>query len=312
MDIRSFGTFLENTLIKRGVSENAAKQRVSSLLDSLTPEDVQELEAINSQEGLKDITEKFVTLLNENKKLPKPEPRDKTVKPAGPAKAAPQSAPQAQQPSQAAAPQQVKQPSGEIVITEKKPQAQQPSQTPAQAPQQQMQQTPPQGLSQPQKPAKPDPLDAYDISKQAEEPEPEPTEKGRTVFIVGALITLPITLFLLSVMLIAFGAVFLALAAVSLAIIVAMIALIAAGSILAVVGIIYGFTQLFSSVPVGLYEIGLGVLIIGIVFLVSILLYNIALRFIPWVMKKVVVLFRFVCRQLKRLFYYVRKECYKL
>ena len=68
MEIRSFGAFLENALIKRGVSENTAKQRVTSRLDSLTEDDIKELQTINSQEGIKDITEKFIALLNENRK----------------------------------------------------------------------------------------------------------------------------------------------------------------------------------------------------------------------------------------------------
>ncbi|MBQ7599605.1 MAG: hypothetical protein IJU57_02915 [Clostridia bacterium] len=290
MEIRSFGAFLENALIKRGVSENTAKQRVTSLLDSLTEDDIKELQAINSQEGIKDITEKFIALLNENRKnAKKPDPeKPAPVSAETPQRAFPAAAPASDRPS--APKENPGQPSGDIAITEKKP---------APAPQ--------------PKPQKPDPLDAYDISKQPEEPEPEPTERGRKIFLTALLVTLPVTLFLLAVMLIAFGAVFATLAAVSLAIVVAMVALIAAGSVISLVGIIYGFIQVFShNVPVGLYEIGLSILIIGIVFLVSILMYNVAVRFIPWVMKKVIVLFKFVCKQLRRLFMYLRKECYKL
>ena len=94
--------------------------------------------------------------------------------------------------------------------------------------------------------------------------------------------------------------------------IIAMIAIVAAGSIISLVGIIYGATLLFSFVAAGVYEIGLGVSVAGIVIFASVLLYNLAIRFIPWLMKKVAALLVYVCGKLKLLFYYIRRECFKL
>ena len=110
----------------------------------------------------------------------------------------------------------------------------------------------------------------------------------------------------------AFAGLFVGLTAAIILSIVAMIGIVAAGSVVSLVGIIYGVTQLFSFVAAGVYEIGLGALVAGLVLFASVLLYNLALRFIPWLMKKIAKLLGYVCRKLKLLFYYIRRECYKL
>ena len=78
------------------------------------------------------------------------------------------------------------------------------------------------------------------------------------------------------------------------------------------VGIIFGVTQLFSFVAAGIYEIGLGVMVAGIVLFVSILLYNIAIRFLPWLISLLGNFLGWICGKIKTLFFVVRRECYKL
>lgn len=142
--------------------------------------------------------------------------------------------------------------------------------------------------------------------------ETEPSTKGLTVFWVGLFVTLPITLALLIALFGGFAGLFVGLTAAIILSIIAMIAIVAAGSIISLVGIIYGATLLFSFVAAGVYEIGLGVSVAGIVIFASVLLYNLAIRFIPWLMKKVAALLVYVCGKLKLLFYYIRRECFKL
>ncbi|MBE6625825.1 MAG: hypothetical protein E7628_01405 [Ruminococcaceae bacterium] len=142
--------------------------------------------------------------------------------------------------------------------------------------------------------------------------EVDPSTKGLTLFWVGLFVTLPLTLALLAVIFGAFAGLFVGLTAAIILSIVAMIGIVAAGSVVSLVGIIYGVTQLFSFVAAGVYEIGLGALVAGLVLFASVLLYNLALRFIPWLMKKIAKLLGYVCRKLKLLFYYIRRECYKL
>ena len=142
--------------------------------------------------------------------------------------------------------------------------------------------------------------------------EEDPTTKGLTIFWVGLFVTLPITLGLLAVIFGAFAGLFVGLVAAIIFSIVIMIALVAAGAVVSLVGVIYGVTQLFSFPAAGIYEIGLGVMVAGIVLFASVLLYNLAVRLLPWLIKKVATLLVYVCKKLKLLFYYVRRECYKL
>ena len=46
--------------------------------------------------------------------------------------------------------------------------------------------------------------------------------------------------------------------------------------------------------------------------LAGVILYNLAIRFLPWVMKWLTVLFTYVFGQCRNLFYLARRECYKL
>ena len=71
-------------------------------------------------------------------------------------------------------------------------------------------------------------------------------------------------------------------------------------------------TQLFSVPAAGVYEIGIGIMAAGVVMFSSILVYNIAVRFLPLVMGKVALLLRFTCGKLRDLFLHLRRECYRL
>ena len=53
-------------------------------------------------------------------------------------------------------------------------------------------------------------------------------------------------------------------------------------------------------------------MIAGMVLFAAVLLYNAAVRFLPWVMRWLTVFFGFVFGKLRQLFYVVRRECYKL
>ena len=56
----------------------------------------------------------------------------------------------------------------------------------------------------------------------------------------------------------------------------------------------------------------LGIMVAGAVLFVSILLYNIAIRFLPWLIGRLGNLLGWICGKIKTLFYVVRRECYKL
>lgn len=146
---------------------------------------------------------------------------------------------------------------------------------------------------------------AYDSSDK-------PSTKGMAVFWCGLFLTLPITIAVLAVVFGGFAVIFGGLIALIAALVLTMIALVAAGALCSLVGIIYGITQLFSFVPAGIFEIGLGVAVAGAVLLLSILIFNFAIRFLPFVIKKATVFFKFVMKKLKEAFLAIRRECYKL
>lgn len=147
-------------------------------------------------------------------------------------------------------------------------------------------------------------------------PDAPPSTKGMIIFWVGLFLTLPITLTLLAVIFGGFFAVFAALIALIVVTVVVIVALVAGGAVISLVGIVYGITQLIGinggTFAAGLYEIGLGVLVAGIVFFFSVLLYNFAIRFLPWAIRKVAQFFRFFCGKLKDLFLIIRRRCYQL
>ena len=143
-------------------------------------------------------------------------------------------------------------------------------------------------------------------------PENTPSTKGMLIFWVGLFLTLPITLGLAAAIFGAFAAVFVGLAGLIVAGVAALVAVVAAGAGISLVGIIFGITQLFSFVAAGIYEIGLGVMVAGAALFVAVLIYNLSIRFFPWLITLVGNFMGFVCGKLKDLFLNVRRECYRL
>ena len=102
---------------------------------------------------------------------------------------------------------------------------------------------------------------------------------------------------------------FTALATLIVALVASMIGIVAAGTGLSLFGIIYGITQTFNIFPAGLFEIGLGVTIGGSAMFAGIAVYNLAIRFLPFVMGKLTIFLRFTLRLVKQLFLRLKKEC---
>ncbi len=138
------------------------------------------------------------------------------------------------------------------------------------------------------------------------------TARGSVIFWGGFILALPFIFAVLSLIIALFGICYIALIGAIIGFVLALIAIVAVGCGVSLVGIIYGITQLFSFVAAGVYEIGLGVMIAGAVLFTAVILYNAAVRFLPWVMRWLTVFFGFVFGKLRQLFYVVRRECYKL
>ncbi len=100
-------------------------------------------------------------------------------------------------------------------------------------------------------------------------------------------------------------------AAAVIALIVALVVEVALGSIVALVGIIYGISQLFLVTPIGMFELGLGIAAVGITMLCGILIYNLAVRFFPFILRQMYRFAGFFRHYLVDLYYYVKGECYR-
>lgn len=133
-----------------------------------------------------------------------------------------------------------------------------------------------------------------------------------TVFWVLFCVSLPVTLPIAAAGLSLFAAIWAAIIVLMIASVAALIAVAAGGTAAALVGTVYGIIQLTSSVATGVYEIGLGIVAAGCAMLVGILLYNLAVRLLPKLIKLVYKLFRFTLKQLVKLFNHLRRESAKL
>ena len=78
-----------------------------------------------------------------------------------------------------------------------------------------------------------------------------------------------------------------------IACIAVLVVFVTAGAVVSLVGIVYGVVQLITGqIPVGMFEVGLGIIVGAAVMFVGILVYNFAVRFIPFGMKLLAKLFR--------------------
>lgn len=96
-----------------------------------------------------------------------------------------------------------------------------------------------------------------------------------------------------------FAFVFAALAASICLIVVAIVAITGVGSIVSILALLYGATQVLSGTRyVGFHELGIGLIAAGITMAASILLYNAAIRLIPYIYVKMGKLLKFFTRKL--------------
>jgi len=158
--------------------------------------------------------------------------------------------------------------------------------------------------------------DEVDYSEYVHDDDPEPsaTEKGKRTFWLIFVCALPLTVLLLLAYFGLFGVGFAALIALIVLLIAGLIGGVAVGAVVSFVGIVYGITQLItaSSQAPGLYEIGLGITVGGIVMAGGILVYNVAIRLIPLLMRLLASLFRLCTGKLRTLYHMAKEACYKL
>lgn len=123
---------------------------------------------------------------------------------------------------------------------------------------------------------------------------------------------IPILFVFIGALLSVFAAVFFGLIAVILLLVCALAVAVAIGTGVSLIGIIYGVVQFFMASgvsAVGLYEAGMGIFVAGITMLVGVLIYNAAIRLVPFVMKKLRVFLKFLFKKLGVLAEYLKGVC---
>lgn len=296
MELDHFLESLKNSLVDRGIPPEAAAKHVAALGRTFTADDLTEIQGIRSPAEIEEIADSIAEILYKNQA-------------ARAAAKAEQKPPETTAPPQSAS-TPTSEPMAPVVPTVESEKVsphiseEKVVRTPSSV------ETYPQrepsygyGTPQPQQRS----ADFFQAPSGRDK-----TTRGVAIFWSVFIVTLPITLTLLLVILALFGAAFLGIILAIIGLVAGMIGVVAAGCGLALVGIIYGITQLFSFMAAGLYEIGLGVMISGGALLSGVILYNLAIRFLPWVMKWLTVFFAFVFHRLRDLFYLARRECYKL
>ncbi len=138
------------------------------------------------------------------------------------------------------------------------------------------------------------------------------SEKGGPLFWVLFILSLPFAAVIGLAVIFLFIAAFAALTVLMIAGFAALIGVAAGGTAFTLVALIYGIVQTFTTLPIGLYEIGIAVTAGAAVLFVSILLYNFSVRLLPFVMKQLGRFFGWSIRRLKMLFIYVKGACAKL
>lgn len=138
--------------------------------------------------------------------------------------------------------------------------------------------------------------------------------RGKQTFYILFACSLPLILIFLAAYFSAFALMFTALASLIVLLIAGLIGTSAIGAAVFFVCIVYGISQLITvaSAAPGLYEIGLGITVGGIVMMLGILIYNFAIRVIPKLIRLLGTLFRFCTGKLKELFNRAKEACYKL
>ena len=282
MELNIFMRELESALIERGISGETAKKHVSNLRRTFTSDDLSEIEAIQSGSEIEQLADSISLILQRSTRSAVQQSQADDITPS----------PQPQKPRSAA-------PSDRAVqqrpVSRPAP-AVPPQEAPAPKPKRQQIEIP----------------DDDDDEYYTYAPGKDVTTRGMLLFWVGLFLTLPLTLGLAAVLFGAFAVLFVGLAALIVGLIAALIVVAACGAGVSLVGIIFGITQLFTFLAAGIYEIGLGVMVAGIVLFVSILLYNIAIRFLPWLISVLGNFLGWICGKIKTLFFVVRRECYKL
>ena len=149
---------------------------------------------------------------------------------------------------------------------------------------------------------------AADRSRMRERTNVRGTPLFYALMVVTAIIWGPIYIAIWAVV----GAIYVAASALIAAAALSMVVVVALGTALSLVGIIYGVITSFKTMPIGLFEIGLGIALAGGTLFCAVIFYNLAIRWLPKLYKYINKFAGFVSAQLTELYRNAKKGSAKL
>jgi uncharacterized membrane protein len=136
---------------------------------------------------------------------------------------------------------------------------------------------------------------------------------NKTLFIILSCVVAPFVLALALIVVALYIFFWLALALLLIFSVAGLIVFVALGSCISLIGIVYGVIQIVAgATPAGLFEIGLGICVGGAVLLISILVYNFAMRLVPFAMRQLARLVRFAFSKGRDAYTIVKGVCEKI
>jgi hypothetical protein len=160
--------------------------------------------------------------------------------------------------------------------------------------------------------------EADDTEENEEQEDEAPiimSEKGKRVFLTWAILTSPLTIALSVIIAAAFVAMYVAVLLFSASLVLVEIAGVIGGVLLGVGSVLYGIVGMLpGQIPsfVGQYELGFGIMLIGIVTVAAVLIYLYIMKVTPLALKGVTWLLKQTVRKIVKLIKHFRRECGKL
>ena len=141
----------------------------------------------------------------------------------------------------------------------------------------------------------------------------EDDNKNSWVFIVMAVFLIPLFFIIGAAAFAVVLALWLALAVVIAVLLLALAGIVVAGTAYSVLGLIFGIIEAFSGNPAAaVFEVGLALCVGGLVMFVGIWVYNFAVRFIPFIIRKLGVLLILIFRLFKTALIKLKALCLKI
>ncbi len=138
------------------------------------------------------------------------------------------------------------------------------------------------------------------------------TSRGKAFFWGLLIVTLPVSLCFLALMLFVFALCFFTICALIAASFLLVGGEVVAGTASFLVGVIYGIIQICTtSVGIGIYEIGLGIICAGVFLALGVLTYYLAVRGLPYILRQELLFARHLLRQIKPMINHWRERCNK-